>query len=93
MRHVAEVPDIGFAALVGLPPGLEVITLADLLSARGRRRGDIRGARPFRAHVLSYYMRTIDYKYGLSCREAPTARQDRQGHPQGRQNAPKGTPP
>ena len=33
MRHVAEIPDIGFAAPVGLPPGLEVMTLADL---RGR---------------------------------------------------------
>jgi len=26
MRHVAEIPDIGFAAPVGLPPGLEVMT-------------------------------------------------------------------
>jgi hypothetical protein len=30
MRHIAETPDLGFA---GLPPGLEVMTLADL---RGR---------------------------------------------------------
>ena len=30
MRHIAEIPDLGFA---GLPPGLEVMTLADL---RGR---------------------------------------------------------
>ena len=27
MRHIAETPDLGFA---GLPPGLEVMTLADL---------------------------------------------------------------
>jgi hypothetical protein len=33
MRHVAEIPDVGFAAPVGLPPGLEVMTLADLRAA------------------------------------------------------------
>jgi len=33
MRHVAGIPEIGFAAPVGMPPGLEVMTLADL---RGR---------------------------------------------------------
>jgi AraC-like DNA-binding protein len=37
MRHVAEIPEIGFAAPVGMPPGLEVMTLADL-----RRRAAVR---------------------------------------------------
>ena len=93
MRHVAEVPDIGFAAPVGLPPGLEVMTFAELRRTGKAARRYSRSPPLPRAHVLSNSMRTIDYKYGLSCREAPTARQDRQGHPQGRQNAPKGTPP
>jgi putative ABC transport system permease protein len=35
MRHVAEIPDIGFAAPVRLPPGLEVMTLADLATGAG----------------------------------------------------------
>jgi hypothetical protein len=39
MRHVAEVPDIGFAAPVGLPPGLEVMTLADLRGRAADRMG------------------------------------------------------
>ena len=49
MRQVAEIPDIDFAAPVGLPPGLEVMTLADL---RGRA-ADRMGAefmRPLRPH-------------------------------------------
>jgi hypothetical protein len=39
MRHVAEIPDLGFAAPIGLPPGLEVMTLADLRGRAADRMG------------------------------------------------------
>ena len=49
MRHVAEIPDIRFAAPVGLPPGLEVMTLADLrVRAADRMGADF--MRPLRPH-------------------------------------------
>jgi hypothetical protein len=39
MRHVAEIPEIGFAVPVGLPPGLEVMPLPDLRGRAADRMG------------------------------------------------------
>ena len=55
MRHVAEIPDIGFAAPVGLPPGLEVMTLADLRGRSAVRMGAdfMRPLRPRFHHLVA----------------------------------------
>jgi AraC-like DNA-binding protein len=55
MRHVAEIADVGFAAPVGLPPGLEVMTLADLRGRAADRMGAAftRPQRPRFHHLLA----------------------------------------
>jgi AraC-like DNA-binding protein len=54
MRHAAEIADIGFAAPVGLPPGLEVMTLADLRGRAADRMGAVfmRPQRPRFHHLV-----------------------------------------
>ncbi len=54
MRHAGEIPEIGFAAPVGMPPGLEVMSLADLRSrAAGRMGADfMRPLRPRFHHLV-----------------------------------------
>ena len=55
MRHVAGIPDLGFAAPVGLPPGLEVMTLADLSGRAADRMGAdfMRPQRPRFHHLVA----------------------------------------
>ena len=55
MRHVAEIPDLDFAAPVGLPPGLEVMTLADLRGRAADRMGAefMRPQRPRFHHLVA----------------------------------------
>ena len=55
MRHAAEIADIGFAPRVGLPPGLEVMTLADLSGRAADRMGAdfMRPQRPHFHHLLA----------------------------------------
>jgi AraC-like DNA-binding protein len=55
MRHAAEIPDIGFAAPVGVPPGLEVMTLADLRGRAADRMGAefMRPLRPRFHHLVA----------------------------------------
>ena len=73
MRHVAEIADIGFAAPVGLPPGLEVMTLADLRGRAADRMGAAftRPQRPHFHHLLALRQgrlrHTVDFTgYDLS---------------------------
>src|ERR1700722_17701766 len=67
MRHVAEVPDIGFAPPVGLPPGLEVMTLADLRGRAADRMGAgfMRPLRPRFHHLVAlqrgWLRQTVDF--------------------------------
>jgi AraC-like DNA-binding protein len=67
MRHVAEIRDIGFAAPVGLPPGLEVMTLADLRGRAADRMGAdfMRPQRPRFHHLVALrrgrLRQTIDF--------------------------------
>ena len=67
MRHVAEIPDIGFAAPVGLPPGLEVMTLADLRGRAADRMGAgfMRPLRPRFHHLVAlqrgWLRQTVDF--------------------------------
>jgi hypothetical protein len=55
MRHAADIPDIGFAAPAGLPPGLEVMTLADLRGRAADRMGAdfMRPLRPRFHHLVA----------------------------------------
>jgi AraC-like DNA-binding protein len=55
MRHVADIPDIGFAPPAGLPPGLEVMTLADLRGRAADRMGAdfMRPLRPRFHHLVA----------------------------------------
>jgi AraC-like DNA-binding protein len=55
MRHAVELPDIGFAAPVGVPPGLEVMTLADLRGRAADRMGAdfMRPLRPRFHHLVA----------------------------------------
>ena len=55
MRHVAGITDIAFAARAGLPPGVEVMTLADLRVRAARRMGAdfTRPQRPDFHHLLA----------------------------------------
>lgn len=61
MRHVAEIPEIGFAAPVGLPPGLEVMTLADLRGRAADRMGAgfMRPLRPRFHHLVALRRGTL----------------------------------
>jgi AraC-like DNA-binding protein len=67
MRHAAEIPDIGFAAPVGLPPGLEVMTLADLRERAANRMGAdfMRPLRPSFHHLVALHRgrlrNTVDF--------------------------------
>jgi AraC-like DNA-binding protein len=55
IRHAAEIPDVKFAAPVGLPPGLEVMTLADLSGRAAQRMGAdfMRPQRPRFHHLVA----------------------------------------
>jgi AraC-like DNA-binding protein len=55
MRHAAEIRDINFAPPVGLPPGLEVMTLADLRGRAAERMGAdfMRPLRPHFHHLVA----------------------------------------
>jgi AraC-like DNA-binding protein len=55
MRHATEIRDVNFSAPVGLPPGLEVMTLADLRERAARRMGAdfLRPQRPHFHHLVA----------------------------------------